>query len=106
MVDPISKPSDKADRPQSPRPVRVAAKCGVCFAALLGIVVRPRTAEQGPRLRGCDPKRYAGTLISMRGRWHPLRCPIPLCGAHRRLEERTLRGSDAADVHRIGLLRL
>ena len=46
MVDSIRKPSDKADRPQSPRPIWVAAKCGVCFAALLGIVVRLRPSSR------------------------------------------------------------
>jgi hypothetical protein len=43
MATPLGKPSDKADRPDKPRPVRVAAKCGVCVVALLGFVVRATT---------------------------------------------------------------
>ena len=43
MATPLGKPSDKADRPDKPRPIRVAAKCGVCFVALLGIVAQATT---------------------------------------------------------------
>ena len=43
MAIPLGKPSDKADRPDKPRPVRVAAKFGVCVVALLGFVVPATT---------------------------------------------------------------
>ncbi|HMK14698.1 MAG TPA: hypothetical protein VK460_06770 [Burkholderiales bacterium] len=43
MVDPLHKPSDKADRPDKPLSLWVAAKCGVCFVALLGFVVQATT---------------------------------------------------------------
>ena len=39
MATPLGKPSDKADRPDKPSSLRVAAKCGVCVVALLGVVV-------------------------------------------------------------------
>ena len=37
MVDPLHKPSDKADRRKA-QSLRVAAKCGVCVVAFLGFV--------------------------------------------------------------------
>jgi len=43
MATPLGKPRDKADRPDKPRPIRVAAKCGVCIVALLGFVVLATT---------------------------------------------------------------
>ena len=43
MATPLGKPSDKGDRPDKPRPVRVAVKCGVCVVALLGFVVLATT---------------------------------------------------------------
>ncbi len=43
MARPLGKPSDKADCPDKPRPVRVAAKCGICIVALLGFVVLATT---------------------------------------------------------------
>jgi len=43
MVDPLHKPSDKADRPDKPLSLWVAAKCGVCIVALLGFVVLATT---------------------------------------------------------------
>ena len=43
MAITLGKPSDKADRRDKPRPVRVAAKCGVCIVALLGLVVPATT---------------------------------------------------------------
>ena len=43
MATPLGKPSDKADRPESHRPIRVAVKCGVCVVALLGFVVPATT---------------------------------------------------------------
>jgi len=39
MATTLGKPSDKADRPDKPPSLRVAAKCGVCVVALLGFVV-------------------------------------------------------------------
>ncbi len=43
MAIPLGKPSDKADREEKPRPMRVAANCGVCVVALLGFVVLATT---------------------------------------------------------------
>ncbi len=43
MVTALGKPSDKADRPDKPRPIRIAAECGVCVVALLGFVVLATT---------------------------------------------------------------
>src|SRR5437867_12990404 len=43
MAGPIGEPSDKADRPKRCRPIRVAAKCGARFIALLGIVAQATT---------------------------------------------------------------
>ena len=39
----LGKPSDKADRRDKPPSLQVAAKCGVCVVALLGIVVLATT---------------------------------------------------------------
>ena len=43
MAIPLGKPRDKADRPDKPPSLRVAAKCGVCVVALLGFVVLATT---------------------------------------------------------------
>ncbi len=43
MATTLGKPRDKADRPESHCPIRVAAKCGVCIVALLGFVVLATT---------------------------------------------------------------
>jgi hypothetical protein len=43
MATTLGKPSDKADRPDKPQSLRVAAKCGVCVVALLGFVVLATT---------------------------------------------------------------
>ena len=40
MVDPLRKPSDKADCPKSLRPDRVSAQCGACVVALLVLKLR------------------------------------------------------------------
>ncbi len=40
MVDPLRKPSDKADRGDKPRPDRVSAQCGACVVALLVLKLR------------------------------------------------------------------
>ncbi len=43
MAGPIGELRDKADRPKSRCPIRVATKCGACFVALLGIVAQATT---------------------------------------------------------------
>ena len=43
MAIPLGNLSDKADCEEKPRPMRVAAKCGVCVVALLGFVVLAKT---------------------------------------------------------------
>ena len=43
MARPLGEPSDKADRAESLRRIRVAAKCGACFVAPLGIVGQATT---------------------------------------------------------------
>ena len=78
----IRKASDKADRPENRAPEGLHDKMPICCVALLGIVVRPRSAEQGPRKAGMRPR--SGMLapqLQSAAAGHPLRCPIPLRGS-------------------------
>ena len=83
MATPLGKPSDKADRPDKPRPIRVAAKCGVCIVALLGFVVLATTfVARLAAIRILPATWFTKDLIrgSLAKRWHP--GPVPARTMH------------------------
>ena len=78
MVTTLGKPSDKADRPESPA-LRVAAKYGVCIVALLGFVVLATTfVARLTAIRILPATWFTKDLIrgSLAKRWHPGPAPV------------------------------